>query len=126
MPSSTRPALPCARSCVSAAASARITSTGGPAEKATPAGVTRSFITLGTLAAFSLGVLWAAPERHAGGETALSPPLGAILQQLVSSGQPAPVGGSFDRFEIGGQAIPAPSNRNGKVAFFATLIRSEA
>ncbi len=88
--------------------------------------MTRSFITLGTLAAFSLGVLWAAPERHAGGETALSPRLGAILQQLVSSGQSAPVGGSFDRFEIGGQAISAPSNRNGEVAFFATLIRSEA
>jgi hypothetical protein len=48
------------------------------------------------------------------------------LQQLASSGQATPVGGSFDRFEIAGQAIPAPNNRNGDVAFFAALVRNNA
>lgn len=48
------------------------------------------------------------------------------MQRLVSSGQPAPVGGSFGGFEIAGHAIPAPNNRNGEVAFFASLARSQA
>jgi hypothetical protein len=46
-----------------------------------------------------------------------------ILQLVVSAGQPAPIVGNFDRFDLGGQAIAAPSNRAGDVAFFAGLIR---
>jgi len=84
--------------------------------------VRRNFIVLATLAAFFLD----APDRRAPGETAVPTAPGAVLQQLVSSRQTAPFGGSFDRFELAGQAIPAPSNRNGAVAFFASLIRSEA
>src|SRR5260370_259240 len=49
-----------------------------------------------------------------------------VLQELGGGGQGGPVGGSFDRFELAGQAIPAPSNRNGDVAFFASLVRSTA
>src|SRR5690242_20278752 len=116
-----RPASRCARSCGSAAANGKITNTNGLAEEA-PAGVRRSLIILATLAAFFLN----ASDRRPPGETALPTAPGAVLQQLVSSGQTAPVGGSFDRFELAGQAIPAPSNRNGAVAFFASLIRSEA
>jgi hypothetical protein len=84
--------------------------------------VRRNLIILAMLAAFFLD----ASGRRAPCETALSAAPGVVLQQLVSSGQTAPVGGSFDRFELSGQAIPAPSNRNGAVAFFASLIRSEA
>jgi uncharacterized protein YbaA (DUF1428 family) len=46
-----------------------------------------------------------------------------ILQLVVAAGQPAPAAGNFDRFDLGGQAIAAPSNRAGDVAFFALLIR---
>jgi hypothetical protein len=45
------------------------------------------------------------------------------LQLVAAAGQPAPVAGNFDRFDLGGQAIPAPSNRAGDVAFFAGVIR---
>jgi hypothetical protein len=65
-------------------------------------------------------------DGYAAGETASSIRPAAQLQRVVSSGQLAPVGGSFDGFEIAGQAIPAPTNRNGEVAFFASLVRSQA
>jgi len=77
---------------------------------------------LGLLASLYLGVL----DRTATGQGAQPAGPGAVLQQLVSSGQASPVGGSFDRFELAGQAIPAPSNGHGEVAFFSTLVRSEA
>ena len=47
-----------------------------------------------------------------------------VLQLVITAGQPAPVAGNFDRFDLGGQAIAAPSNRAGDVAFFAGVIRS--
>lgn len=50
----------------------------------------------------------------------------AGLRQLLASGQPAPGGGTFDGFDLAGQAIPAASNRTGQVAFFAKLIRGAA
>ena len=46
-----------------------------------------------------------------------------ILRLVVAAGQPAPIAGNFDRFDLGGQAIAAPSNRAGDVAFFAGLVR---
>jgi hypothetical protein len=81
---------------------------------------------LASAVALCLGVLWAALDGCPAGETVRSSPPTAVLQQLVASGQAAPVGGSFDRFDIAGQAIPAPNNRNGDVAFFAGLVRSKA
>jgi len=78
----------------------------------------------GTVATLCLGVLWTAAHGCLAGEAISS---AAILQPVVSAGQAAPVGGgSFDRFELAGQAIPASSNRNGDVAFFASLVRSKA
>ena len=50
----------------------------------------------------------------------------AGLRQLLASGQRAPDGGTFDDFDVAGQAIPAASNRTGQVAFFAKLIRGAA
>ena len=79
----------------------------------------RIALALVPVAALSLGT-------RAAGESLQSAPAAMVLQRLVSSGEVAPVGGSFDRFDIAGQAIPAPSNRTGDVAFFAGLARGEA
>jgi hypothetical protein len=76
---------------------------------------------LATAAILCLAVLSAA----AGEELPSSRPA-AVARAIVTSGEPTPVGGSFDRFDIAGQAIPAPSNRRGEVVFFASLVRSEA
>jgi len=76
--------------------------------------------------AICFGVLPTAVEGCMAGETVRSDKPAMVLRPLVVSGQAAPVGGSFDRFEIAGQAIPAPSNRNGDVAFFASLVRNQA
>jgi len=91
-----------------------------------PAGVARR-VALGLVptAAFGLGMLWALGV-HSADEPVGPLRSAAILQQLASSGQATPAGGSFDRFEIAGQAIPAPNNRNGDVAFFASLVRTNA
>lgn len=78
---------------------------------------------LGTVKALCLGVFWTTVGGYPAGEATSS---AVVLQQLVASGQAAPVGGSFDRFELAGQAIPAPTNRNRDVAFFASLVRSMA
>jgi hypothetical protein len=86
----------------------------------------RVALALVPVAALWLGVLWAAHGVRQAGETVPARPPAAVLQQVVSSGRAAPIGGSFDRFEVAGQAIPAPANRNGDVAFFASLVRSKS
>jgi len=48
------------------------------------------------------------------------------VQVVVTSGQPAPGGGSFERFTVESQPIVAPVNSRGQVAFFATLLRGAA
>ena len=78
------------------------------------------------VAALWLGVLWAAQGGRAP-QTATSPAAAAPLLQIVAaSGQPSPAGGNFDRFDVDGRAVTAVSNRQGDVAFFATLLRSTA
>ena len=78
------------------------------------------------VAALWLAVLWAGFGGRPPGGEASAPPAEPVLQAVAASGRPSPAGGSFDRFDIGGQAIAAPSNRRGEVAFFATLLRSPA
>jgi hypothetical protein len=51
---------------------------------------------------------------------------GSRLRAIVASGQPAPGGGSFDRFGAPMQPVVTSPNRRGEVAFFATLQRSRA
>ena len=71
-------------------------------------------------------VLWAylAPPPPAIGER--RPPLGPPgLRLVVASGQPAPSGGSFDRFDVAAQPIVAPVNARGHVAFYANVVRSK-
>ena len=49
-----------------------------------------------------------------------------MLQAVVLAGQPAPGGGTFDRFAVESQPVVAPVNDKGQVAFFATLTRGPA
>ena len=72
------------------------------------------------------GVLWAylAPPPPAVSERRPAPALPS-LHLVVASGQPAPTGGSFDRFDIAAQPIVAPVNARGHVAFYASVLRSK-
>ena len=47
------------------------------------------------------------------------------MRLVVASGQAAPTGGNFDRFDIASQPIVAPVNVRGHVAFYASVIRSK-
>src|SRR5712692_11161255 len=45
------------------------------------------------------------------------------LRTVVSAGQAAPGGGTFEHFSVESQPVVAPPNARGDVAFFATLLR---
>ena len=47
-----------------------------------------------------------------------------VLRLVVRSGQAAPGGGYFDRFDVTAQPIVAPVNALGQVAFYATVLRA--
>jgi hypothetical protein len=49
-----------------------------------------------------------------------------VFWLVVASGQRAPTGGSFDRFDVASQPIVAPVNARGHVAFYASVIRTKA
>src|SRR5207302_8419062 len=48
------------------------------------------------------------------------------LRAVVRSGEVAPGGGRFDRFDVASQPIVAPVNARGQVAFYATVLRAPA
>jgi hypothetical protein len=48
------------------------------------------------------------------------------LRLVVASGQAAPGGGSFNRFDVSSQPIVAPVNGRGQVAFYASVARAKA
>jgi hypothetical protein len=48
------------------------------------------------------------------------------LRLVVASGQAAPGGGSFNRFDVSSQPIVAPVNSRGQVAFYASVARAKA
>jgi hypothetical protein len=74
-----------------------------------------------------LGVLWAAfGGRSAVVATSASKPMAPALQIVAASGESVAGAGLLDHFDVGGQAIAAPSNRHGDVVFFATVVRSAA
>ena len=60
----------------------------------------------------------------AGGLTARAQP--AAIRAVVTAGQAAPGGGTFEHFSIESLPIVAPVNSKGQVAFFATLLRGAA
>src|SRR5262245_15447061 len=79
----------------------------------------------GLIVVLWLGVAWA----HWSPVTRPDEPAAAPtyeLRLLVAEGQPSPAGGMFDRFHVASQPIVTPLNRKGQMAFFATLIRSNA
>src|SRR6476620_9899429 len=72
-------------------------------------------------------VLWASlsePAREAAGP--LASPVVDTLRLIVASGQAAPGGGSFNRFDVSSQPIVAPVNSRGQVAFYASVARAKA
>src|SRR3981081_2491419 len=74
-----------------------------------------------------IAVLWASlsePTRKAALQNA-APEVHA-LHLVVASGQAAPGGGSFNRFDVSSQPIVAPVNSRGQVAFYASVARGKA
>src|SRR6267154_91030 len=74
-----------------------------------------------------LAVLWASlsePARKAAAPS--TPQVVNTLRLVVASGQAAPGGGSFDRFDVSSQPIVAPVNSRGQVAFYASVARAKA
>lgn len=65
-----------------------------------------------------------APARVAAQPVAVSVAPQDALRAVVHSGDAAPGGGRFDRFDVPGQPLLAPVNARGQVAFFATVLRS--
>jgi hypothetical protein len=89
----------------------------------------RSRLTIAGVAILLLwiAVLWAAlsePTRKAAEQNA-APEMHA-LRLVVASGQAAPGGGSFNRFDVSTQPIVAPVNSRGQVAFYASVARAKA
>jgi len=74
-----------------------------------------------------IAVLWAAlsePARKATPQNVVQEV--PALRLVVASGQAAPGGGSFDRFDVSSQPIVAPVNSRGQVAFYASVARAKA
>jgi hypothetical protein len=72
-------------------------------------------------------VLWASlsePTRKAAAPTVSQAV--QTLRLVVASGQAAPGGGSFNRFDVSSQPIVAPVNSRGQVAFYASVARAKA
>jgi hypothetical protein len=87
------------------------------------------------VAALWAAVTWVAPStpsitparpsvRVAARPTVTRGTEGGALRAIVRSGQPAPGGGSFDRFDVAAQPVAAPINAGGQVAFYATVLRA--
>src|SRR5712675_3788313 len=75
----------------------------------------------------TIAVLWASlsePTRKAALQNAA--PEVPALRLVVASGQAAPSGGRFDRFDVSSQPIVAPVNGRGQVAFYASVARAKA
>ena len=82
-------------------------------------------------------VLWVAPStpstRLAQPSARVSAPSPAVpssatgaLRAVIQSGEAAPGGGRFDRFDVTAQPIVAPVNARGQVAFYATVLHGPA
>src|SRR5258708_2588630 len=74
-----------------------------------------------------IAVLWASlsePTRKAALQNAA--PEVPALRVVVASGQAAPSGGRFNRFDVSSQPIVAPVNSRGQVAFYASVARAKA
>jgi hypothetical protein len=54
-----------------------------------------------------------------------SAPVPSSLRLVIATGQPAPTGGDFNRFDVTTQPIVAPVNARGHVAFYASIVHSK-
>ena len=54
-----------------------------------------------------------------------SAPLPSSLRLIIATGQPAPTGGDFNRFDVATQPIVAPVNARGHVVFYASVVHSK-
>jgi hypothetical protein len=52
-------------------------------------------------------------------------PVTPSLRLVIASGQPAPTGGDFNRFDVTTQPIVAPVNARGHVAFYASVVHGK-
>jgi hypothetical protein len=89
----------------------------------------RSRLLIASIAVLALWcvVLWAILTQSKP-DAAEPPKTGAAstLRIVAKSGQPAPSGGNFDRFDVAAQPIVAPVNLHGHVAFYASIARTKA
>jgi hypothetical protein len=82
-------------------------------------------------------VLWVAPSTPS--TTPARPPVqvaaqpeevpepeDGALRAVIRSGETAPGGGRFDRFDVASQPVVAPVNARGQVAFYATVLHAAA
>src|SRR5213082_1913239 len=89
----------------------------------------RSRLTIAGAAVLLLWIaVWWASLSEPARKAALQNPAPEVhaLRLVVASGQAAPGGGSFDRFDVGSQPIVAPVNSRGQVAFYASVARATA
>jgi hypothetical protein len=84
------------------------------------------------VAALTVLIMWAvaiwAIALNAPAPTATAPtaaPVAPSLRLAVASGQPAPTGGDFSRFDVTTQPIVAPVNARGHVAFYSSMVHSK-
>jgi hypothetical protein len=84
------------------------------------------------VAALAVLIMWAvaiwAIALNAPAPTATAPtpvPVASTLRLVVATGQPAPTGGDFSRFDVTTQPIVAPVNARGHVAFYASVVHSK-
>lgn len=74
-----------------------------------------------------VAVVWASLSQPVPPKPYEPPPVSPpTLKRVVASGQPTPIGGIFDRFDVVAQPIVAPVNSNGQIAFYATILRNKA
>jgi hypothetical protein len=89
----------------------------------------RSRLRIAALVVLALwaAVLWAAlaPDvPPASEQPAAAQP--KAMRLVVATGQPAPGGGAFERFDVAAQPVAAPVNAEGRVTFYASLVRTNA
>jgi hypothetical protein len=84
------------------------------------------------VAALGVLIMWAAAiwaiVLNAPAPTASTPtaaPVASSLRRVIATGQPAPTGGEFNRFDVTTQPIVAPVNARGHVAFYASVVHSK-
>jgi hypothetical protein len=83
-------------------------------------------LVLAVLVALPTWTLTRSGPIHWAARTLFAAPGSSKFILVAAGGQPAPLGGQFDHFDVAHQPIVAPVNALGEVAFFSSLLRSPA